>query len=368
MAKARWRYRGVKVMSRLFSPLKLRSLEFKNRIFVSPMCQYSSNGGTPTDWHLVHLGSRAVGGASLVMVEATAVSPEGRISPWDSGMWSEDHARAFRKITAFIKAQHAVPGIQLAHAGRKASTDAPWRGGGALDPDKEGWLPLAPSPLPFDQGSPMPREMSVQEIGEVIGQFARGARYAREAGFEVVEIHMAHGYLLHEFLSPLANRRPDRFGGSLEGRSRFPLEVAQAVRQAWPEHLPLFVRISSTDWVEGGWDLAQSIELSRRLKEIGVDLIDCSSAGMVPHAKVPAGPGFQVPFAAAIRREAGVPTAAVGFITHPVQAEQIVALGEADAVVLGREMLRDPYWPLHAAKTLKVDAPWPLQYLRAKPA
>jgi 2,4-dienoyl-CoA reductase-like NADH-dependent reductase (Old Yellow Enzyme family) len=359
---------GVKIMSRLFSPLKLRGLEFKNRIFVSPMCQYSSNDGMPTDWHLVHLGSRAVGGASLVMVEATAVSPEGRISPWDSGMWSEDHAQAFRKITAFIKAQHAVPGIQLAHAGRKASTDAPWRGGGALGPDKEGWQPLAPSPLPFDQGSPMPREMLVQEIGEVIGQFARGARYAREAGFEVVEIHMAHGYLLHEFLSPLANRRPDRFGGSLEGRSRFPLEVAQAVRQAWPAHLPLFVRISSTDWVEGGWDLAQSIELSRRLKEIGVDLIDCSSAGMVPHAKIPAGPGFQVPFAAAIRREATVPTAAVGFITHPVQAEQIVALCEADAVVLGREMLRDPYWPLHAAKTLNVDVPWPLQYLRAKPA
>jgi 2,4-dienoyl-CoA reductase-like NADH-dependent reductase (Old Yellow Enzyme family) len=210
--------------------------------------------------------------------------------------------------------------------------------------------------------------MSVQEIGEVIAQFARGTRYAREAGFEVVEIHMAHGYLLHEFLSPLANRRPDGFGGSLEGRSRFPLEVAQTVRQAWPEHLPLFVRISSTDWVEGGWDLSQSIELSRRLKEIGADLIDCSSAGMVPYAKIPAGPGFQVPFAEAIRREAGVPTAAVGFITQPVQAEQIVALGEADAVVLAREMLRDPYWPLHAAKTLNVDVPWPPQYLRAKPA
>jgi 2,4-dienoyl-CoA reductase-like NADH-dependent reductase (Old Yellow Enzyme family) len=358
---------GVKVMSRLFSPFKLRGLQFKNRIFVSPMCQYSSDRGTPTDWHLVHLGSRAVGGAALVMVEATAVSPEGRISPWDSGMWNEDHTRAFSKITAFIKAQHAVPGIQLAHAGRKASTDTPWRGGGALGPDQGGWEPLAPSPLPFDQGSPMPREMSVQEIDEVIGQFARGTRYAREAGFEVVEIHMAHGYLLHEFLSPLANLRQDRFGGSLEGRSRFPLEVAQTVRQAWPEHLPLFVRISSTDWVEGGWDLAQSIELSRRLKEVGVDLIDCSSAGMVPHAEIPAGPGFQVPFAAAIRREAKVPTAAVGFITNPVQAEQIVALGEVDAVFLAREMLRDPYWPLHAAKALNVDVPWPSQYLRAKP-
>jgi 2,4-dienoyl-CoA reductase-like NADH-dependent reductase (Old Yellow Enzyme family) len=353
-------------MSQLFSPLKLRSVEFKNRIFVSPMCQYSSNDGVPTDWHLVHLGSRAVGGAALVMVEATAVSPEGRITPWDSGIWSNDHAEAFKRITAFIKAQSALPGIQLAHAGRKASTDLPWRGGASLGLDKGGWQPLAPSPVPFDHDSPMPREMSAAEIAEVVAQFAGGARYALEAGCEVLEIHMAHGYLLHEFLSPLANRRSDRFGGSLEGRTRFPLEVAQAVRQVWPGHLPLFVRISSTDWVEGGWDLAQSIELSRRLKEIGVDLIDCSSAGMVPHARIPAGPGFQVPFAAAIRRQAGMPTAAVGFITSPVQAEQIVALGEADAVLLAREMLRDPYWPLHAAKALNVDLPWPPQYLRAK--
>jgi len=355
-------------MSQLFSPLKLRSIEFTNRIFVSPMCQYSSNDGMPTDWHLVHLGSRAVGGAALVMVEATAVSPEARISPWDSGIWSEAHAQAFKGITAFIKAQSAVPGIQLAHAGRKASTDVPWRGGAALRPDKGGWQPLAPSPIPFDQDSPMPREMSAADIGDVVAQFARGARHALEAGFEVLEIHMAHGYLLHEFLSPLANRRSDGFGGSLEGRSRFPLEVAKAVRQAWPKHLPLFVRISSTDWVEGGWDLAQSIKLSRRLKEIGVDLIDCSSAGMVPHARIPAGPGFQVPFAAAIRRQADMPTAAVGFITNPVQAEQIVALGQADAVLLAREMLRDPYWPLHAAKALNADVPWPTQYLRAKSA
>ena len=353
-------------MSQLFSPLKLRSVQFKNRIFVSPMCQYSSNDGMPTDWHLVHLGSRAVGGAALVMVEATAVSPEGRISPWDSGIWSNDHAQAFKRITAFIKAQSAVPGIQLAHAGRKASTDVPWRGGAPLGLDKGGWQTLAPSPLPFDEYSPLPREMSAADIADVIAQFARGARYALEAGFEVVEIHMAHGYLLHEFLSPLANRRSDPFGGSLEGRTRFPLKVADSVRQAWPAHLPLFVRISSTDWVEGGWDLAQSIELSRRLKEIGVDLIDCSSAGMVPHARIPAGPGFQVPFAAAIRREADMPTSAVGFITNPVQAEQIVALGEADAVLLAREMLRDPYWPLHAAKALNADVPWPPQYLRAK--
>jgi 2,4-dienoyl-CoA reductase-like NADH-dependent reductase (Old Yellow Enzyme family) len=355
-------------MSQLFSPFRLRSVEFKNRVFVSPMCQYSSNDGMPTDWHLVHLGSRAVGGAALIMVEATAVSPEGRISPWDSGIWSTDHAQAFKRITAFIKAQSAVPGIQLAHAGRKASTDLPWLGGGPLDLGKGGWQPLAPSAIAFDQDSPTPREMSAADIGDVVAQFARATRYALDAGFEVLEIHMAHGYLLHEFLSPLANRRTDRFGGSLEGRTRFPLEVAKTVRRAWPEHLPLFVRISSTDWVEGGWDLPQSIELSRRLKEIGVDLIDCSSAGMVPHARIPAGPGFQVPFAAAIRREADMPTAAVGFITNPVQAEQIIALGEADAVLLAREMLRNPYWPLHAAKALNVDVPWPTQYLRAKPA
>jgi 2,4-dienoyl-CoA reductase-like NADH-dependent reductase (Old Yellow Enzyme family) len=356
----------MNIMSQLFSPLKLRSVEFKNRIFVSPMCQYSSNEGMPTDWHLVHLGSRAVGGVALVMVEATAVSPEGRISPWDSGIWSTDHAQAFKRITAFIKAQSAVPGIQLAHAGRKASTDVPWRGGAPLGLGDGGWQPLAPTPLPFDEDSPMPREMSAADIADVVAQFARAARHALEAGFEVLEIHMAHGYLLHEFLSPLANRRSDRFGGSLEGRTRLPLEVAQAVREVWPGHLPLFARISSTDWMEGGWDLAQSIELSRRLKELGVDLIDCSSAGMVPHARIPAGPGFQVPFAAAIRREADIPTAAVGFITNPVQAEQIIALGEADAVLLAREMLRDPYWPLHAAKTLNVDIPWPPQYLRAK--
>jgi 2,4-dienoyl-CoA reductase-like NADH-dependent reductase (Old Yellow Enzyme family) len=353
-------------MSQLFSPFRLRSVEFKNRIFVSPMCQYSSNDGMPTDWHLVHLGSRAVGGAALVMVEATAVSPEGRITPWDSGIWSADHAQAFKRITAFIKAQSAVPGIQLAHAGRKASTDLPWQGGAPLGLGNGGWQPLAPSPLPFDEDSPMPREMSAADIADVVAQFERSARHALEAGFEVLEIHMAHGYLLHEFLSPLANRRSDRFGGSLEGRTRLPLEVAQAVREVWPGHLPLFARISSTDWMEGGWDLAQSIELSRRLKEVGVDLIDCSSAGMVPHARIPAGPGFQVPFAAAIRREADIPTAAVGFITNPVQAEQIIALGEADAVLLAREMLRDPYWPLHAAKALNVDLPWPPQYLRAK--
>jgi 2,4-dienoyl-CoA reductase-like NADH-dependent reductase (Old Yellow Enzyme family) len=352
--------------SKLFTPFRLRDLEFKNRIFLSPMCQYSSENGMPTDWHLVHLGSRAVGGASLVMVEATAVSPEGRITPWDSGIWSDDHARAFKGITAFIKKRGAVPGIQLAHAGRKASTDVPWRGGGPLSGDAGGWQPIAPSPLPFDESSPGPAEMTKEDMEKVISQFAAAARRSLEAGFEVVEIHMAHGYLLHQFLSPLSNQRTDEYGGGMENRVRFPLKVARAVRENWAP--PLFVRISCTDWVEGGWDLDQSLVFCRWLKEIGVDLIDCSSGGLVAYARIPAAPGYQTPFAAAIRHKVGLPTAAVGLITHPVQAEQIVAAGQADAVFLAREMLRDPYWPLHAAQTLNVDVPWPPQYLRAKPA
>ena len=354
-------------MSRLFSPLKIRDIEFKNRIFVSPMCQYSSDSGMPTDWHLVHLGSRAVGGASLVMVEASAVSREGRISPDDSGMWSDDHALAFQRITRFIKDQGAVPGIQLAHAGRKASTDAPWRGGKSLAAEERGWQPMAPSPIPFDDASPMPREVTQGDLEEILSQFLAAARRSLAAGFEVMEIHMAHGYLLHEFLSPLSNRRTDEYGGPMENRMRLPLAVAKALRQAWPDHLPLFVRISCTDWVEGGWDLVQSIELCRRLKAFGVDLIDCSSGALVPHAKIPAGPGFQVPFAAAIRSEAQIATGAVGLITQPVQAEQIIATGQADAILMAREFLRQPYWPLHAAKALNVDIPWPSQYLLARP-
>lgn len=353
-------------MSTLFTPLTLRSVTFRNRIFVSPMCQYSSRDGMPSDWHLVHLGSRAVGGAGLVMVEATAVSPEGRISPDDSGIWDDRHATGFAPITRFIAEQGAVPGIQLAHAGRKASTDLPWRGGLPLGPEARGWQTVAPSPRPFAADYPVPLELSVMEMEGVVGQFVDGARRALDAGFRVVEIHMAHGYLLHEFLSPLSNRRTDKFGGSLENRLRLPLLVARAVREVWPADLPLFVRISATDWVEGGWDLGQSVVLARKLREAGVDFIDCSSGFVTPDAPIPYGPGFQTPFATAIRHEAGIPTGTVGFITAPAQAEQIVATGLADAVLLAREMLRDPYWPLHAARTLGVDIPWPPQYERAK--
>lgn len=353
-------------MSRLFSSLQLREVTFKNRIFVSPMCQYSSIDGLPNDWHLVHLGSRAVGGAGLVMVEATAVSPEGRISPDDSGIWSDAHADAFVPITRFIRRLGAVAGIQLAHAGRKASTDRPWMGGGPLDPENRGWQPVAPSPLPFAPGHPVPREAASADLEAIRGQFVAAASRAKAAGFQVVEIHMAHGYLLHQFLSVLSNHRKDEYGGSLENRIRFPLSVARAVREVWPNDLPVFVRISATDWVEGGWDLAQSVELCIRLKDIGIDLIDCSSGGSVPDAVIPAGPGYQTPFATAIRKDVGIATGTVGFITEPPQAEQIIATGLADAVVLARELLRNPYWPLQAAKALKVEPSWPVQYLRAK--
>jgi 2,4-dienoyl-CoA reductase-like NADH-dependent reductase (Old Yellow Enzyme family) len=356
-------------MGRLFSSLKLRGLTFRNRIFVSPMCQYSSLDGMPTDWHLVHLGSRAVGGAGLVMVEATAVSPEGRISPGDSGIWTDGHAEAFRRITQFIRGQGAAAGIQLAHAGRKASTNLPWSGVGSLGPDKGGWIPIAPSAIPFSSAHSMPRAVTAEDLERIRRQYGEGAEHALKAGFEVLEIHMAHGYLLHEFLSPLTNKRTDEYGGSLENRMRFPLAVARTVREIWPKKLPVFVRISSTDWAEGGWDLNQSVELSIHLKDIGIDLIDCSSGGLVllPETAIPTGPGYQTPFATTIRRKADIATATVGFITEPVQAEQIVATGLADAVILARELLRNPYWPLMAAKVLKEEIPWPVQYERAKP-
>jgi 2,4-dienoyl-CoA reductase-like NADH-dependent reductase (Old Yellow Enzyme family) len=353
-------------MSQLFSTLKLRELTFRNRIFVSPMCQYSSIDGLPTDWHLVHLGSRAVGGAGLVMVEATAVSPEGRISPDDSGIWSDAHAEAFVPIARFIREQGAVAGIQLAHAGRKASTNRPWLGGGPLGPENRGWQPLAPSPLPFTPEHPMPREITAADLDAIRRQFVNAAKRAKVSGFQVIEIHMAHGYLLHQFLSPISNHRKDEYGGSLENRMRFPLSVAGAVRECWPKDLPVFVRISATDWVEGGWDLEQSVELCRRLKDVGIDLIDCSSGGTVHNAVIPLGPGYQTPFATAIKKDVGIPSGTVGFITDPAQAEHIIATGLADAVVLAREMLRNPYWPMHAAKALRVDFPWPVQYLRAK--
>ena len=354
-------------MAKLFSEFRLRELTFRNRIFVSPMCQYSCIDGVPNAWHLVHLGSRAVGGAALVMVEASGVSPEGRISPYDMGIWSEAQRDAFRPIVQFIKDQGAVAAIQLAHAGRKASTDAPWSGGGALAPGQGDWQPLAPSAIPFTSAHAVPRALTRADLDVVLRQFAESAQRARAAGFDAVEIHMAHGYLLHEFLSPLANTRTDDYGGSLENRARFPLAVARAVRETWPAQLPVFVRISASDWVEGGWDLEQSIQLARWLKQTGIDLIDCSSGGLVADARIPAGPGFQVPFAAAIRAQTGVATGAVGLITEPHQAEQIVASGQADVVLLAREFLRNPYWPLHAARQLNAEAPWPKQYLRAKP-
>lgn len=353
-------------MSRLFSPLRLREVEFKNRVFVSPMCQYSSVDGLPTDWHLVHLGSRAVGGAGLVIVEATGVCPEGRISPADSGLWSERHAEAFSRIARFIKEQGSIPGIQLAHAGRKASTAPPWEGGREVLPERGGWTPIAPSAIRFAEGYPVPREMTIADIRRAVDQFAAAARLAAQAGFEVVELHFAHGYLVSEFLSPLVNRRVDDYGGPLKNRMRLALEIAEAARAAWPARFPLFARLSCVDWAEGGWDLPDSIALAKELKTRGVDLIDCSSGGAVPNARIPVGPGYQVPFAESIRKEAGVPTGAVGLITRPDQAEQIVASGQADAVLLARELLRDPYWPLHAAKALGADAAWPKQYARAK--
>ena len=347
-------------MSQLFTPYTIRGITFRNRIFVSPMCQYSSNDGLPNDWHLVHLGSRAVGGAALVMVEASGVSPEGRITAWDSGLWSDAHAKAFAPIVRFIEAQGSVAGIQLAHAGRKASTEVPWRGGRPIVAGQHSWQTVAPSAIPFRESDPVPHALTISEIDEIVEQFARSTDLAKDAGFRVIEIHAAHGYLLHEFLSPLSNTRDDEYG---RDRMLLTLRVAKAVRERW--ELPLFVRISATDWAEGGWDLQQSIELCKRLRDLGVDLIDCSSGGLVPHAKIEVGPGYQVPFARAIRAEANIATSAVGLITEAKQAEEIIASGAADAVQLARAFLRDPYWPLHAAKELGVDVKWPDQYLRA---
>jgi 2,4-dienoyl-CoA reductase-like NADH-dependent reductase (Old Yellow Enzyme family) len=351
--------------SSLFSPLKLRSLEFRNRIGVSPMCQYSSIDGFANDWHLVHLGARAQGGAGLVILEASAVVPEGRITPDDLGIYKDEHIDGLKRIAQFIHSQGAHAGIQLAHAGRKASTRS--KGDGLLPLDEGGWEPVAPSAIPFAPNYPMPRALDQAGIDAVIEGFRQGARRALKAGFDLVEIHAAHGYLLHEFLSPLANQRTDAYGGSFENRIRLALQVTEAVRAEWPAHLPLFVRISATDWADGGWTVDESVKLARKLKELGADLIDCSSGGQVPHAKIPVGPGYQVEFADRIRREAGIATAAVGMITEAKQAEGIVERGEADIVLLAREMLRDPYWPLHAAAALDETASWPQQYLRAAP-
>lgn len=353
-------------MSKLFSPFQLRETVFKNRIFVSPMCQYSAVDGLANGWHFVNLGSRAIGGASMVMAEATGISPEGRITPNCLGIWSDAHVDALQPIVEFIKQQKAIPGIQIAHAGRKGSCDVPWKGSVYLSPDEGGWQTLAPSAIPLSPSHAAPKALTLTEIDTIITQFVTAAHRALEAGFEVIELHCAHGYLLNEFLSPLTNKRKDRYGGSLENRCRLPLTIAKAIRDFWPQDKPMFVRISATDWVEGGWDIKQSIKLAQWLKEIGVDFIDCSSGGLVLDAKIPAAPGYQTAFAQEIRHEVGLPTGAVGMITAPAQAEHILVTEQADAVLLARELLRDPYWPLHAARELNVDIEWPLQYARAK--
>ena len=352
-------------MSALFSPLRLRDVTLRNRVVVSPMCEYSSTDGFANDWHVVHLGSRAVGGAGLVFTEAIAVTPEGRISPQDLGIWSDAHVETLARIAAFCASQGAAWGTQLAHAGRKASTARPWEGSGAVTTG--GWTPLGPSGEAFDPTYPVPRAMTEDEIAATIAAFAAGARRTLDAGGRVVEIHGAHGYLIHEFLSPLVNRRADRWGGSFENRTRLAREVVRAVRAVWPERYPLFVRLSATDWVDGGWDVDQTVALARLLREDGADLIDCSSGGAVPvpPKTIPVGPLYQTPFAERVRREAGIATGAVGMIVEPSDAEAIVADGRADLVFLARELLRDPYWPLYAAGALDAEAPWPAQYKRA---
>ncbi|HLJ30608.1 MAG TPA: NADH:flavin oxidoreductase/NADH oxidase [Candidatus Angelobacter sp.] len=354
-------------MAHLFEPLRLRDVEFSSRIFVSPMCQYSCEDGLATEWHLVHLGSRAVGRAAMVMAEATAVTPEARISPKDLGIWSDAHIAPLERTFSFIEQQGAVPGIQLAHAGRKASTSEPWKGGLPLSVADGGWTPIyAPSALAFAENYQVPQALTVPQIAALVVAFADAARRAHAAGAKLVEIHSAHGYLLHSFLSPLSNHRTDEYGGVFENRIRALREVVEAVRKVWPERYPLSVRISCTDWMQGGWTIEDSVALATVLKRLGVDVVDCSSGGAVPGAKIPLGPGYQVPFAERIRREAGLPTIAVGMITEPVQADHIIRTGQADAVMLARQLLRQPYWPLHAAHVLAHEITWPLQYERAK--
>ena len=355
--------------SGLFDELKIRDVRLVNRIVVSPMCQYSCEGGLANDWHLVHLGSRAVGGAALVIAEATAVLPEARISPQDLGIWSEAHIEPLSRITKFIHDQGSVAGIQIAHAGRKASTSRPWDGTGKLAEHQGGWADVvAPSAIPFASNYPMPSAVTTERISAIVDAFGKAAQRALGAGFRLLEIHSAHGYFLHEFLSPLSNHRSDLYGGSFENRTRIVREVVAKVRRYWPERLPLFIRISSTDWVEGGWDIEQAVELARSLSTLGVDLVDCSSGGNVADARIPMGPGYQVGFAERIRRDAGILTGAVGMITEVPQADEIIRRGQADLVLLAREMLRDPYWPLHAAAQLGKSISWPAQYLRAAPS
>ncbi|MDY0884936.1 NADH:flavin oxidoreductase/NADH oxidase [Dongia soli] len=354
-------------MPHLFSELKIHDITFANRIGVSPMCQYSCTDGLANDWHFVHLATRAVGGAGLVFTEAAAVTPEGRISPQDIGIWSDSHAEALARITHFIDAQGSVAGIQLAHAGRKASTYRPWSGDGAVPVDQGGWTPLGPSALAFAENYAVPRELTADEIQSLQQAFVAAAQRAFAVGFRVLELHAAHGYLFHEFLSPLSNRRSDSYGGSFENRTRFLRDTVSALRRTLPERCVLFVRISATDWVEKGWDIEESIELARQLKTLGVDVIDCSTGGNVARASIPVGPGYQTSFAERIRREADILTATVGMISAPVQADHVIRTGQADMVLLARELLREPYWPLHAARELGQTMPWPAQYLRAAP-
>jgi 2,4-dienoyl-CoA reductase-like NADH-dependent reductase (Old Yellow Enzyme family) len=353
-------------MPLLFEPIQLREILLRNRIVVSPMCQYSSDDGFANDWHLVHLGSRAVGGAGLIIVEASSVSPEGRITPSDLGIWKDNHIPFLKRIAEFLQSQGAVPGIQLAHAGRKASRHVPWKGGAPLTPGEGAWQTIAPSAMPFKEGESIPLAMAKEDINKVINEFHTAGERALKAGFKVVEIHAAHGYLINEFLSPLSNVRKDEYGGSFENRIRLLIEITRAVRQSWPEDYPLLVRISSTDWVDGGWSGDDSVKLAGILKNEGVDLIDCSSGGNSSTQKIQAGPLYQVPFAERIRKETGLRTGAVGLITTVHQAEEILANQQADLIIFARQLLRDPYFPLHAAKELGIDIPWPVQYERAK--
>lgn len=355
-------------MSHLFESLALRDVVLSNRIGIPAMCQYSARDGMATDWHFVHYGSRAVGGAALMILEAAAVCPEGRISPADLGLWEDGQVAPLARIAHFALEQGCAPAIQLAHAGRKASVGLGWRSQRTLSGGDGGWLPVAPSPIPFGEGYAVPDELGTAAIDQVIEQFVSAALRARGAGFSAVEIHGAHGYLLHQFLSPLSNRRTDDYGGSFENRTRLLRTVVSEVRARWPEHLPLLVRLSATDWVDGGWDADQTVRLCCQLKKLGVDMVNVSSAGLVPTAKIPVGPGYQTGFAERVRREAGLPTAAVGLITSPAQADHVIRTGQADMVLLGRELLRNPYWPMSAAQCLGYSTPWPSQYLRAAPS
>ncbi|MBB3186914.1 NADH:flavin oxidoreductase/NADH oxidase [Microbacter margulisiae] len=352
----------------LFSPLQLRKVILRNRLVVSPMCQYSAEDGFANDWHLVHYGSRAVGGAGLILQEATAVAPEGRISPDDLGIWKEEHVQPLRRITDFISAQGAVPGIQLAHSGRKGSTSSEWKGGGSVVGMHEGgWQTIAPSAVPFRDSDPLPEELSIEGIHRVINDFVKATQRSLAAGYKVVEIHAAHGYLLHQFLSPLSNHRTDSYGGSFENRIRLLLEIVDAVRAVWPQEYPLFVRISATDWAENGWNMEDSVKLSALLKHHGVDLMDISSGGLIPTAKVPVAFGYQVGFATRIKSQTEMPTGAVGLLVDPVQMETLLVNKNADLLIVGREWLRNPYLGLEAASMLHADMPWPVQYQRAKP-